>query len=225
MISRTKGRHQLVVAYVALFVALGGSAVAAKPLIDGSDVADESLTSADIQNNSLTGDDVQNDSLTGDDIVEAGLGEVPAAATAGSATTAGDADKLDGQDSTAFGAPNTTARAGLGECSGFFCFNTSVGIASKSTVVTARDLPAGTWLLVAKTNVRGTGEGPVECVLEAGSSQLDISSDELSTSDDTENLSLMAVATFSATQDVTMSCDGPDPSSAYRADIVAMRAG
>lgn len=224
MLSTTKGRHQLVVAYLALFVALGGSAVAAKPLIDGSDVADESLTTADVQNNSLTGDDVQSDSLTGNDIVEASLGEVPAAATAASATTASDADKLDGQDSTAFGAPNTTVRAGLGECN-VFCFNTSVGIASKSTVVTAHNLSAGTWLLVAKTNVRGTGQGPVDCVLEAGSSQLDISSDELSTSDDTENLSLMTVATFSATQDVTMSCDGPDPSSAYRADIVAMRTG
>lgn len=224
MLSMTKGRHQLVVAYLALFVALGGSAVAAKPLIDGSDVADESLTAADIQNNSLIGDDVQNDSLTGDDVVEASLGQVPVAAVAGSATTAGDADLLDGQNSTAFGAPNTTVRGGLGECNPF-CINTSVGIASKSTVATARDLSAGTWLVVAKTNVRGTGQGPVDCVLEAGTSQLDISSDELSTSDDTENLSLMTVATFSSTQDVSMSCDGPDPSSAYRADIIAMRTG
>lgn len=96
MLNRTKARHQIVVAYLALFVALGGSAVAAKPLIDGADVQDESLTGADIQN----------DSLTGDDIVESSLGKVSSATTADSATTAGDAGTLDGKDSTDFLASN-----------------------------------------------------------------------------------------------------------------------
>src|SRR2546421_3406863 len=53
-----------VVAYLALFVALGGTAVAAKPLI--------------------TGADVQDDSLTGADILESSLGQVPSAANADS---------------------------------------------------------------------------------------------------------------------------------------------
>lgn len=99
MLSRTRARHHVVVAYLALFVALGGSAVAAKPLIDGSDVQDESLTSADIQN----------DSLTGDDILESSLGKITSAATADSATTAGDAGTLDGKDSTDFLGANAKA--------------------------------------------------------------------------------------------------------------------
>jgi hypothetical protein len=53
-----------VVAYLALFVALGGTAFAARPLI--------------------TGADVQDDSLTGADILESSLGQVPSAANADS---------------------------------------------------------------------------------------------------------------------------------------------
>ena len=58
-------RH--VVAYLALFVALGGTAVAAKPM----------LTGADIQDASLTGADVANDSLTGADVLESSIAKVP----------------------------------------------------------------------------------------------------------------------------------------------------
>ena len=90
MLSRTRARHHVVVAYLALFVALGGSAVAAKPLIDGSGVRDESLTSADIQN----------DSLTGEDILESSLGKV------------GDADTLDGKGSTDFAGSGQSCDAG-----------------------------------------------------------------------------------------------------------------
>lgn len=79
MFSRFRGHLAYnVVAYLALFVALGGTAVAAKPLIDSGGVQDESLTGAD----------VQNDALTGDDVVESSL------------ATVGDADRLDGRDST-----------------------------------------------------------------------------------------------------------------------------
>lgn len=78
------------VAYLALFLALGGSAMAAKPLIDGADVQDESLTTADIQNNSLTGDDIR----------ESSLGKV------------GDADTLDGKGSTDFTGSGQSCDAG-----------------------------------------------------------------------------------------------------------------
>ena len=72
-------RHN-VVAYLALFFALSGTAIAAKPLVTGEGVQDESLTGADVRNNSLTGED----------ILESSLGKV------------GDADTLDGRDSTGF---------------------------------------------------------------------------------------------------------------------------
>jgi hypothetical protein len=64
---RRTGRisHTTVVAYLALFVALGGSAYAAAT-ITGRDVVDRSLTGADIRNGSVRSADVRN--LTGDDL-------------------------------------------------------------------------------------------------------------------------------------------------------------
>lgn len=52
---KTAARHARgnAVAYVALFFALSGTAVAAKPLITGADVQDDSLTGADVQESSL----------------------------------------------------------------------------------------------------------------------------------------------------------------------------
>lgn len=45
-------RHNLV-AYLALFIAIGGTAMAAKPLITGADIEDDSVTGADVLESSL----------------------------------------------------------------------------------------------------------------------------------------------------------------------------
>jgi hypothetical protein len=74
--------HATVVAYLALFVALGGSSYAAVT-ITGRDVRDGSLTGRDIRNNSLTGRDVRditgrdvrNNSLTGADVARLRRGD------------------------------------------------------------------------------------------------------------------------------------------------------
>ena len=111
------------IAYAALFVALGGSAAAATPLITGADIQDESLTAADVKNgsligadvggnqivgahvrdgalvasdvqdNALTGADIKDNALTGSDLTESSLAKVP---TAGHADLAGDAHTLQG---------------------------------------------------------------------------------------------------------------------------------
>lgn len=44
----------MVVALIALFVALGGTATAARVLLTGADIKDNSLTGADVKNGSLT---------------------------------------------------------------------------------------------------------------------------------------------------------------------------
>jgi hypothetical protein len=87
----TLGSHlrRHAVAYLALFVALGGTAVAAKPMITGADILDASLTGAD----------VENDSLTGADILESSLARVPSALVASDsvhAEEATNASKLGG---------------------------------------------------------------------------------------------------------------------------------
>jgi hypothetical protein len=116
-----------VIAYMALFVALGGTAYASAQ-----------WTSADVKDGSLAGIDIQDNSLKGADVDESSLGQVPSAADSaklggktqaevrsgvdaatlgGKSSTdflaasgkAADADKLDGKDSTDFLAADGTA--------------------------------------------------------------------------------------------------------------------
>ena len=97
-------RHN-VVAYLALFVALSGTAVAAKPMLTGGDIQDGTINSADLRDRdstsypgpSIQGADVEANSLTGSEINEASLGKVA------------DSDLLDGKNSTDFLGANATA--------------------------------------------------------------------------------------------------------------------
>jgi hypothetical protein len=99
------GRHvrSNIVGYVALFLALSGTAVADDGPLDGQDkvgsadiidgevwskdVANDNtthaLTGTDIENGSLSGADVGGNSLRGSDIAESSLGQVPSAALGG----------------------------------------------------------------------------------------------------------------------------------------------
>lgn len=66
-------RHN-VVAYLALFVALGGTSAYAANEWTGANIVDESLTGVDIKNGSVATGDVTNESLTGADVKNATLG-------------------------------------------------------------------------------------------------------------------------------------------------------
>ena len=74
--------HGTIVAYLALFVALGGSAYAAIK-----------INGKDIKSRTIIAKKLKNDTLTGTEIKESKLGKVPAA---------GNADKLGGRGAAAF---------------------------------------------------------------------------------------------------------------------------
>jgi hypothetical protein len=76
-----------IVAVLALVLAMGGTATAAK-LITGKDVQNKSLTGKDVKGKSLGAGKLKPDTLGGDQIDEAKLGKVPAAVAADTATTA-----------------------------------------------------------------------------------------------------------------------------------------
>lgn len=71
---RSSTRHATVVAYLALFVAVGGTSYAALT-ITGKNVKDSSLSGLDIKNSTLTGADVKNRSLRARDFR---AGQLPA---------------------------------------------------------------------------------------------------------------------------------------------------
>jgi hypothetical protein len=83
---RGKLTYANVMATVAVFIALGGGAIAA------SNLAKNSVGTKQLRNNAVTGAKVKNGSLTGADVDAATLGKVPSAALADSAAHAGSAD-------------------------------------------------------------------------------------------------------------------------------------
>jgi hypothetical protein len=106
---RAFGRRHLtyanVMATIAVFVAVGGSAFATSYVITkssqikdgavtGADVRDASLSNKDVKNGSLTGSDVKDGSLNGVDLDLTKLGKVPSSATADRAQVS---DEVDGQ--------------------------------------------------------------------------------------------------------------------------------
>lgn len=73
--------HSTVIATLALFVALGGTAFAAAT-ITGKDIKRGTITAKNVKKKTLTGKQVKADSLTGKQVKESTLGEVPAARNA-----------------------------------------------------------------------------------------------------------------------------------------------
>lgn len=98
------------VAYLALFLALGGTAIAADALKKNSvgtkQIKKNAVTNPKIKKNAVTGAKVKDQSLTGKDINESTLGAIPQAVqatTATNATTAQNANFWDGIDSAVLG--------------------------------------------------------------------------------------------------------------------------
>ena len=98
-----------VVATLALFLALGGSAIAAKSVIDGRTVRKNSLPGDRVKKATLRGDRLRADGLTGREIAEAKLGKVPSATRADSADSAARAASADAAASAATAAKADSA--------------------------------------------------------------------------------------------------------------------
>ena len=81
-----------VVGYLALFVALGGTAAWAADKITSKDIARNAVLSRHIKNGQVKSADVQDNGLTGADVSESSLGQVPSAQSASNADHATAAD-------------------------------------------------------------------------------------------------------------------------------------
>jgi hypothetical protein len=138
----------MVIAMIALFVALGGTAWAIT--ITGRDVRNGSLTGVDVRNGSLTGSDVRRDSLSGRQIRESRLGKVPTAARA---------DRVGSRT-----VEQVTTRGFFASQDGTKTFG------ADETLIGSLSLPAGGYVLMGKITVSNESgnTSKVFCRLRAG---------------------------------------------------------
>ncbi len=100
---RSKLTYANVMATIAVFIAIGGSAYAATQLKKNSvgtkQIKNQAVTAAKIKNGAITGAQVKNGSLTGTQINASTLGSVPSATTATHAVNAGSSTSATHADS------------------------------------------------------------------------------------------------------------------------------
>jgi hypothetical protein len=149
----------LVVAFAALFAALGGTGYAALK-ITGKNIVNGTVTGADVDNKSLGGKELKPDTLDGDQIKESALGTVPDATHAASADSAisaqtaakaADADAVGGIPAAQLMTVKTRAYEGT--------IAQQDDFPSGAHLRTLTDLPAGTYLVTARLTYANPGAG------------------------------------------------------------------
>ena len=198
----------LVVAFVALFAALGGTSYAALK-ITGKNVENSTLTGADVKNKSLGPGELKPDSLTGAQINESALGAVPEAVHAAGADNAQIAAKATDADTLGGLAPSEFMR----NVPRSYESNISAAnnFASDTVRGTLTDLPAGTYLVMARLSYYNPGAvGEESCTLDVPGSN-DITSFTPG-SGETEAITLQEVVTSDSLFMATVHCssDGSD---------------
>jgi hypothetical protein len=145
----------IVVAFVALFVALGGTGYAALK-ITGKNIVNGTVTGVDVDNESLGGKELKPDTLGGAQINESALGTVPSAQVAAKAT---DADTVGGIPA----AQLMTVKQRAYEATIYQQSNFASGAILRSLT----DLPPGTYVVSARLSYSNVGAAAEKsCTLE-----------------------------------------------------------
>jgi len=219
-------------AAAALFVAAGGSAVAANGLIHAADLARGAVTSEAIKDGAIKPKDLNRRtkaSLRGARGIAGAKGDTGSTGSAGSGGAAGlagtpgangangangpnGANGIDGTNGIA-GSDGTDGVDGTDGIDGIVAplsataGPTALPTASPPTVVVSLNVPAGDYVVFAKTQLSHTGAGDsVECLLKAGTATIDQVSMKTLPALAAIPVSLQAVTTTSPTQ-LSVECD------------------
>jgi hypothetical protein len=177
---RLKGRAPLAVAFVALFVALGGGYAIGAGFIGTGDLKNQAVTNKKIKKGTIKANRVAPDTLTGAQINEATL-----KINGGGSSGAGAAQSV--RQDTAAQVPAATTGA--------------------VTVLTLQ-VPAGSYVINSKAVLaKGGTQDPVQCFLTAGGDQ-DRSLEAVNAANNT-TISNLLVHTFAGSGSVTLGCDNP----------------
>jgi hypothetical protein len=197
---------------VALFVVLGGSAVAATGLIHAGDIAPGAVTGKAIRNGAVAPSDLSR-------TTRALLAGAPGSAGSNGANGANGPNGangingIDGTDGTdgANGAAGTNGTNGtdgtiapLSAKQGL----TALPTTSPPTTVVELTVPAGNYVVLAKTQLSHTGAGDsVECLLKAGAVTLDQVAMKTMPALAALPASLQAVTTIATSTQLSVQCD------------------
>ena len=168
--------HGTVVAYLALFVALGGVGYAAATgSIDSREIKNSTIRTKDLRNNEVRGADIRRDTVKGTDVDESSLGRV---AQAGTADSAGNAGALNGLRA------DQLVRTARADKANVLAANTSGQMLT--TTITAPGPGFLTIIASVEAIYPGSGSDQVECFLEVNGGKLENSERVLQISGDAE---------------------------------------
>jgi hypothetical protein len=213
----------LAIAGVALFVALGGSAVAANSLIRSGDIATGAVTSRAVKDGTIEPIDLGSKTLgllagSGTN----GVGGANGASGAGGVNGANGpngangVNGIDGENGTdgVDGVDGTDGEDGTDGVDGTIKpLSATAGVvalpaASEPTTVVTLPVPAGSYVVLAKTQLSHTGAGDsVYCVLRSGATPIDRASMETLPALASIPVSLQAVVTTTTPTSFSFDCD------------------
>ena len=207
-----------VIAGAALFIALGGSAIAANGLIHAGDIAPGAVTSQAIRNGGVKPEDLSTKTRALLQVAEGVVGERGDTGSTGAPGTNGangpngpnGANGIDGTDGTD-GIDGTNGTDGidgtiapLSATAGL----TALPTASPPTTVVALAVSAGNYVVLAKTQLSHTGAGDtVDCVLKAGAASIDRVSMKTLPALAAIPVSLQAVTVTTSPSQLSVECD------------------
>lgn len=200
-------RPATVLAGIAVFVALGGTATAAKQLINGNQIKPGTITAKQVKNKSLSLNKLNNGA------VKQLSGETGPRGPAGPRGE-------EGQKGT------TGERGPAGVVAPLFGELSSINIAegAEEELIELAVSSAGSFVINAKTNVISVqNDGQVECRLESGGDDVDVSQWTASAMNERNTLALQAVASATPADPIRLFCSFSDSNgSAFDAKLTAI---
>ena len=218
-----------VTSMLALTIAMGGTAYAAVT-ITGADVTDGSLTGRDVRNNTLSDADVATGAIESDEILNGSIigadlrgsllrriGTAGPAGPKGATGTTGTTGATGATGATGprgdTGAPGPTGPPGApGASTGLDVYNFHE---FRPTGPSELELPAGTYLVIAKTGITADSNAPTggQCLLTATADgqPFDSSQFQLDAVGDVETMPLQMTVTLSAPDTVQLRCSSFPP--------------
>jgi hypothetical protein len=229
---RSPGNHErrrwptpsIIAAGVALFIALGGSAVAANGLIHAGDLAPGAVTSKTIRNGGIEPQDLSTRTRALLQVVAGADGDAGSTGTPGTNGANGPngpngangtdgtdgVDGVDGTDGTdgVDGVDGTDGTDGTIAPLSATAGMTALPTASPPTTVVDLAVPAGNYVVLAKTQLSHTGAGDtIDCALKADSVSIDQISMKTLPALAAIPVSLQAVTVATSPSQLSVECD------------------